>query len=45
MIADTTFLSDLHREFEGGQDGPPRQFWARHRADSFWITVQPRHRL
>jgi predicted nucleic acid-binding protein len=39
MIADTTFVSDLHHEFERGQHGPARQFLARHRADSLWITV------
>ncbi|HOY57105.1 MAG TPA: type II toxin-antitoxin system VapC family toxin [Verrucomicrobiota bacterium] len=39
MIADTTFVSDLHPEFERGQHGPARQFLARHRAEAFWITV------
>lgn len=39
MIADTTFVSELHREFERGQEGPARRFLARHRTDPFWITV------
>ena len=32
MIADTTFLSDLHHEFERAQAGPARSFLAAHRA-------------
>ena len=39
MIADTTFLSDLHLEFERGQAGPARAFLAAHRARPLWTTV------
>ena len=39
MIADTTFLSDLHHEFERGQAGSARTFLAAHRAQPLWTTV------
>jgi len=34
MILDTTFLSDLYHRQQA-----PRAFWARHRSDSFEVTV------
>src|SRR3974390_2624251 len=39
MIADTTFLSDLHQERETGRRGPALQFLARHRTRQLLTTV------
>jgi len=39
MIADTTFLSNLHHEREIGQRGPALSFLARHRNHAILATV------
>jgi predicted nucleic acid-binding protein len=39
MIADTTFLGDLHQEFEAGRRGPARAFLAAHRREKLLLTV------
>lgn len=39
MICDTTFLGDLHHEYEAGRRGPTREFLARHRTQTILTTV------
>ena len=39
MIADTTFLSDFHREHERRLIGPARNFMLAHRAQRLRVTV------
>lgn len=39
MIADTTFLSDLVREFRDNRTGPARRLFAEHRAQHVHTTI------
>ncbi len=39
MIADTTFLSDLHHERENGLRGLAGQFLSEHRSEQLLVTV------
>ena len=39
MIADTTFLSDFHHEYERRMMGPARHFMHAHRAQRIRVTV------
>jgi predicted nucleic acid-binding protein len=39
VIADTTFLSDFHREREAGRRGPASRFLAAHRGEVLLVTV------
>jgi predicted nucleic acid-binding protein len=39
VICDTTFLSDLHAERQGGRRGPALTFLARHRSRAILATV------
>lgn len=39
MIADTTFLSDFHREREDGRRGPASRFLEAHRGQALLVTV------